>query len=44
VRAINPDNPDGAVRTLAFGNGGMITILVLDGLARVDVLTVSWAR
>jgi hypothetical protein len=44
TRPINPGNPDGAVRTLAFGDGGMITVLVLDGLARVDVLTVSWVR
>jgi hypothetical protein len=44
TRPINPDNADGAVRTLAFGDGGMITVLVLDSLHRVDVLTVSWIR
>lgn len=29
-RSVNPDNPDGAVRTLAFGSAGMLTYLVLD--------------
>ena len=42
-RPINPDNPDGAVRTLAFGSAGMLTYLVLDDEKRVDVLIVVWA-
>lgn len=40
---INPDNPAGAVRTLAFGSAGMLTYLVLDDEHRVDVLIVAWA-
>ena len=42
-RPINPDNPDGAVRTFAFGSAGMLTYLVLDDEQRVDVLIVAWA-
>lgn len=42
-RPINEDNPDGPVRTLAFGAGGMVTYLVLDDLRRVDILLVGWA-
>jgi hypothetical protein len=42
-RPINPDNPDGAVRTLAFGSARMLTYLVLDDEQRVDVLIVAWA-
>lgn len=42
-RPINPGNPDGAVRTLAFGSGGMLTYLVLEAEQRVDVLIVAWA-
>lgn len=41
-RPINPDNPHGAVRTLAFGSAGMLTYLVLDNEQRVDVLIVAW--
>jgi hypothetical protein len=44
TRPISPDNPSGPVRTVAFGDAGMLTVLVLDGLHRVDVLTVSWGR
>jgi hypothetical protein len=39
-----PDNPDGPVRTLAFGDAGLATILILDDLQRVDLLIVTWAR
>lgn len=42
--AINPENPFGAVRTLAFGDAGMVTLLILDDVGRVDVLTVTWGR
>lgn len=42
-RPINPNNPDGAVRTLAFGSAGMLTYLVLDDVQRVDVLIVARA-
>lgn len=42
-RPINPDNPDGAVRTFAFGSAGMLTYLVLNDEQRVDVLIVAWA-
>ncbi|MBV9010963.1 MAG: hypothetical protein JO309_06060 [Pseudonocardiales bacterium] len=42
-RPINSANPDGAVRTLAFGSAGMLTYLVLDDEKRVDVLIVVWA-
>jgi hypothetical protein len=42
-RPINPDNPDDAVRTFAFGSAGMLTYLVLDDEQRVDVLIVAWA-
>lgn len=41
---INPDNPDGPVRTLAFGDAGLVTLLVLEELRRVDLLVVTWAR
>lgn len=40
-RPINPDNPLGPVRTLAFGSTGMVTYLVLDSEQRVDVLIVA---
>jgi hypothetical protein len=40
-RPINPDNPDGAVRTFGFGSAGMLTYLVLDDEQRVDVLIVA---
>jgi len=36
--------PDGPLRTVAFGNAGMVTYLVLDDQRRVDVLQVFWAR
>jgi hypothetical protein len=42
-RPINPDNPKGAVRTLAFGASGLLTYLVLEPDRRVDVLIVAWA-
>ncbi len=40
-----PGQPtDGPVRTLAFGDAGLATILILDDLQRVDLLIVTWAR
>ncbi len=36
--------PDGPLRTVAFGNAGMVTYLILDDQRRVDVLQVFWAR
>ena len=41
---INDRNPDGPVRTLAFGehHQGMVTYLILDEQRRVDVLSVLW--
>lgn len=44
AQAINPANPAGLVRTLAFGEAGLITLLILEDQQRVDVLTVTWAR
>lgn len=41
---INPDNPSGPVRTLAFGDAGLATVLIIDDLERVDLLTVVWGR
>jgi hypothetical protein len=35
------DNPDGPVRTLASGDAGLATILILDNPQRVDVLIVT---
>ena len=32
------------LRTVAFGNAGMVTYLILDDQRRVDVLQVFWAR
>ena len=40
---VHKDNPDRAVRTHAFGRGGLITYLILEDQQRVDVLTVQWA-
>ena len=41
---INDRNPDGPVRTLAFGghHQGMVTYLILEEQRRVDVLSVLW--
>jgi len=36
--------PDGPLRTVALGNAGMVTYLILDDQRRVDVLQVFWAR
>ena len=36
-------NPDGAVRTMAFGGRGLVTYLILEDQLRVDVLTVNWS-
>ena len=41
---LREDNPDGSIRTLAFGPGGMVTYLILEDQRRVDVLQVHWAR
>ena len=35
-------NPGGAVRTLPFGHGGLITYAVIEELGRVDLLQVHW--
>ena len=40
---VNPDNPDGALRTLPFGDGGLVTYLILEAQQRVDVVLVQWA-
>jgi hypothetical protein len=40
----HPDNPDGPVRTLAFGDGGLAAMLILEELQRVDLLIVTWTR
>jgi hypothetical protein len=40
--SLNPLNPDGSVRALAFGSFGLITYLVLEDQERVDVLQVVW--
>lgn len=37
-------NPDAAMRTLAFGPGGLIIYLINESQRRVDVLRVLWAR
>ena len=37
-------NPHGAVRTWPFGDGGLVTYLVLEDVARVDVLQLHWTR
>lgn len=39
---LRDDNPDGAVCTLPFGRGGMVTYLILEDQRRVDVLNVVW--
>jgi hypothetical protein len=35
--------PDGPMRTRTFGDGGLVTYLVLEEQRRVDVLLVQWA-
>lgn len=35
-------NPGGAVRTMAFGTGGLATYVVVEHLGRVDLLQVHW--
>jgi hypothetical protein len=40
---LREDNPDGNIRTLAFGPGGLATYLILEDQRRVDVLQVHWA-
>ncbi|GAA3892923.1 hypothetical protein GCM10022243_67350 [Saccharothrix violaceirubra] len=42
-RPLNPDNPDGGLFQLTFGDGrGLITYLLLTFQDRVDVLVVTW--
>lgn len=36
-------NPDGAMRSLVFGEHGLMVLLVLDNQQRVDVLSALWA-
>ena len=43
-RPFMASNPGGAIRTIAFGDGGLVVYLVLDDLARVDVLEIQWSR
>ncbi|TCO57065.1 hypothetical protein [Actinocrispum wychmicini] len=41
--ALNGNNPDGPVRTFAFGQGlGLATYLILEDQRRVDLLQVIW--
>ena len=35
-------NPRGAVRAMAFGTGGLVTHVVVEHLARVDLLQMHW--
>jgi hypothetical protein len=35
-------NPGGAVRTLPFGEAGLVTYVVLEEIERVDLLQVHW--
>jgi hypothetical protein len=35
-------NPDGAVRTMPFGGGGLATYVVVERLGRVDLLQLHW--
>ncbi|RZT84213.1 hypothetical protein EV383_1051 [Pseudonocardia sediminis] len=35
-------NPDGPVRNLPFGTGGIITYLILERDHRVDVVLITW--
>lgn len=37
------DNPDGNIRTLPFGPGGLVVYLVLDREREVHILEVQWA-
>lgn len=41
--AFRADDPDGNIRTLAFGGGGLVTYLILDSEREVHVLEVQWA-
>jgi hypothetical protein len=40
--AFRRDNPAGALRTIAFGEFGLVTYLILEDQRIVDVLTVIW--
>jgi hypothetical protein len=35
-------NPDGAVRTMPFGETGLATYVVIEQLGRVDLLQLHW--
>jgi hypothetical protein len=37
------DNPEGNIRTLPFGPGGMVTYMVLERDQEVHILEVYWA-
>lgn len=39
---VSDQNPGGSVRSLPFGDAGMITYLILEDQRRVDVLQVLW--
>ena len=41
-RPYHRDNPQGAVRALAFGTHGLVVYLILEDQRRVDVLLVQW--
>lgn len=44
TKPINDNNPDGALRQLAFGDAGevLLTFLILEQQRRVDILEVMW--
>ena len=41
---VNPDNPDGSVRTMSFGMdpGGVVACLILDDIRRVGLVQIAW--
>ena len=39
---LRQDNPDGPIRTLAFGSTGLLTYLILESQQIADVLSVFW--
>ena len=39
---LRQENPDGPVRTLAFGSTGLVTYLILEDQQIADVLPVFW--
>jgi hypothetical protein len=40
--SVRRDNPTGALRTITFGEFGLVTYLILEDQRIVDVLTVIW--